>query len=257
MGLVIPEIIKPSHAEAVNNPALWQEFKELCHELELPCPSAIWRFQVVKDDKVIHEHTEMSGSWLRSMYNWITCSNLLINCNHASTFGAGYINMKNTAGTINGSTTLPLTIYYHVNNDSNTPTYATQNSWGFRAGDGNDNYGILVGTDDTAVTFDDYTLIAQVANGNGAGQLAHQGMNAPTRSWTAGTLTFNFNWFRYFNNNSGGDITIYEVGLIAYARAVSASSYYLFERHVIALGLEIPDTAQLKCEYDIPLVYPE
>lgn len=145
-------------------------------------------------------------------------------------------------------------MYYNAYSSGTVyPRFDTQGGKGYRS-DAAANYGILIGTGNTAFDIEQYSLVTPIANGTETGQMSYQGMDAGTGSWTSGTLTYNFNWFRYFNNNSGGAITVNEVGLAA---NTEVSDYYvLFERHVIGGGLEVDDTAQLKCEYDISLVYP-
>jgi len=253
MGLIIlPEIDKvyTDHIQALNDPKLRKEYQDLCFDLHLPCLSAYWTLETRIKDKLIERKRQPAGSWTRNFWNWMAMSQLSLNSNHASTFGAGYLNWKDTAGAIKGSTTDIREIYYHSTSSTFTPTYNAQDAYGYRAGVVT-TYGILVGTDNTPFNIDQYTMIALITNGTGAGQLSYQGMDVATWEWTVGTLTMNFNWFRYMNNNSGGEITVEEVGLGAYTE----DGYMLFERHVTG-GLAVPDTAQLKCEYDMSMVYP-
>ena len=72
--------------------------------------------------------------------------------------------------------------------------------------------GIVVGTGTNAVTVSDYALQTKIAHGTGASQLSYQLMvfSAPV---LAGS-TVSFTMQRTYNNGSGGDITVQEVGLI-------------------------------------------
>lgn len=256
MGLIInelPEIdrIYTDHIQALNDPKLRQEYQDLCFDLHLPCPSAYWTLETRIKGKLIERKRQPAGSWTRNYWNWMAMSQLSINCNHVSLFGAGYLTWKDTGGVVLGSTTDIMEFYTAPGGyGSSTPTYATQGGRGYRAGVVT-TYGILVGTDPTVFSIENYVMGALIGNGTGAGQLSYQGMNNCTWTWTVGTLTMNFNWFRYMNNNSGNSITVEEVGLVAWPEA----GYILFERHITG-GLAVPDTAQLKCEYDIKLVYP-
>ena len=159
------------------------------------------------------------------------------------------LNWKTTAGVIKGSVTELLKIYpTGTGGSSYTPSYATQGYYGFRAGV-TSAYGILVGTDNTAFATHNYQLYSLISHGTGLGQLSYQGMANCT--WTYSSLTMNTRWTRYFNNNSGGDITAEEVGLVANTE----EGYILFERHVTG-GLLIPATAQLQYDYNMSLTYP-
>jgi len=255
MGLIIlPEIDKvyTDHIQALNDPKLRKEYQDLCFDLHLPCPSAYWTLETSIKNKIIEKRRQPAGSWTRNFWNWMAMSQLSLNSNHASTFGAGYLNWKDTGGTVRGSTTdiKEVTPLIYGGGQSETPTYATQGSYGYRAGVVT-TYGILVGTDATAFNIEQYTMLALIANGTGAGQLSYQGMDNCTWSWTVGTLTFNFNWFRYMNNNTANTITVEEVGLAA---MVESSYKVLFERHVTG-GLVVPDTAQVRYDYNMSLVY--
>jgi len=153
------------------------------------------------------------------------------------------LNWRATSGAIKGSTTDIIEI-----GTGALFTFETQGGYGYRAGV-TTNYGILVGTSNDAVSLDDY-FIAVIPHGTGADQLSYQGMAIPSVTWTQGSLTMNVNWNRYMNNNSGGDITVEEVGLAAYTE----QGYILFERHVTG-GLLVPATAQLQYDYNMSMVY--
>jgi len=80
----------------------------------------------------------------------------------------------------------------------------------FRADEGDVTYGILVGNGTTAVTLDDYNLASKIAHGTGAGQLHYYETN--TRHYTDSDRSY-LEVSRRFYNESGGDITVSEVGL--------------------------------------------
>ena len=94
----------------------------------------------------------------------------------------------------------------------------TQYGWSYNAGvagvqpaAGISAYGIQVGSNATAVVITDYKLNTQIAQGTGAGQMKYSGQSF------IGNLSSGNNRFvrisRYFTNDSGGDVTIREVGL--------------------------------------------
>lgn len=83
-------------------------------------------------------------------------------------------------------------------------------------------FGIVVGRT-AGVTLADYAMNLRVDNGVGANQLQYGG-NSLTGPVTVGS-TRQFTIARTFTNNSGGDVTINEVGLIDY----TGSFYFLVE----------------------------
>jgi hypothetical protein len=252
MGLLITELpeidkIYTDHIQALNDPKLRKEYQDLCFDLHLPCPSAYWTFETRIKDKLIESKRQPAGSWTRNFWNWMAMTQLSLNCNHASSFGAGYLTWKTTLGNVRGSTTDML----RVATSGDSPSYVVAGV-GYKAAVVT-TFGILVGTDATAFDIEQYAMLALIGNGTGVGQLSYQSMLTPTWSWTVGTLTFNFNWYRYMNNNTANTITVEEVGLVA--NTTVTDNYVLFERHVTG-GLAVPTTAQLKCDYDMSLVYP-
>jgi hypothetical protein len=74
--------------------------------------------------------------------------------------------------------------------------------------------GIVVGTNDTPVAITNYALGAQINHGTGNGQLSYGAL-----IWTQAPIvsgsSCSFKFMRILTNNSAGDITIKEVGIIA------------------------------------------
>jgi len=92
----------------------------------------------------------------------------------------------------------------------------------------NDYYGIIVGTDDTAVTFDDYKLGAQILQGAGAGLFQYGAMTYGAPATDGGETSFSLT--RVFTNNSGSSIDVKEIGVAAYQ---TTNYYVLLIRDVI------------------------
>lgn len=91
-------------------------------------------------------------------------------------------------------------------------------NFSIKAGAGALTTGIVVGTGDTAVDADDYVMETIIAHGIGAGQLEYGVANiaggqfiAPQYSGSSGHFSAN----RQFANNSGGTITVKEIGMYA------------------------------------------
>jgi hypothetical protein len=90
-------------------------------------------------------------------------------------------------------------------------------------------------------------LGALIAHGTGAGQLTYQasGFNSKAYALKVWTATSK----RIFNNNSGGDITVKEIGLYSAYYYV----YYLTERSVLSPAVTVPNGAQLTATYEISM----
>ena len=101
--------------------------------------------------------------------------------------------------------------------------FSTNLTFPVNAAVGIDTYGLVVGTGTTAVSIADYKLQTQILHGSTSGKLSH-GAVTFTPPFNSGSSQI-IEVVRTFNNNSGGDITITEIGLVC-----APSQNYLFER---------------------------
>jgi hypothetical protein len=110
-----------------------------------------------------------------------------------------------------------------------------------QASTGLDTFGIVVGTNATAVTIGDYALGTKIAHGVGSGQLQYA-TNSPNTA--TGTNPITWVQTRNFTNNSGAEIAIAEVGIISY------STYYtLLERTVLSNAFPVANNATCVVQY--------
>jgi hypothetical protein len=112
--------------------------------------------------------------------------------------------------------------------------------------------GVVAGTSDAAVDRDDFNLDALIAHGNGVGQLWYNAQQFAGPAEVDGgyrlTLT------RQLDNNSGGGITIREVGLIADYNITGVSNnftQFLFLRDLIPGGHAVPDGGSVIMRYHL------
>lgn len=91
-------------------------------------------------------------------------------------------------------------------------TEDAQTHWALEAPVSNTNYGVLIGTGTTAPATADYGMETLIAEGAGAGQMNY----AATSVLAAGVSGANMEMemTRAIVNNSGGSITVKEVGLV-------------------------------------------
>jgi len=144
-------------------------------------------------------------------------------------------------------------------NQSNSTVEGT-----FGSGDGalnfitktmSNNRGIVLGTGTTSATLADVTLSSPIANGTGAGQLIYN--HCTNTTLVSNSTTSNFTeWYlvRTFQNRSGSNININEIGLVSNATINSTNQVYLFDRRVLPSPVEVADntivTAIWKYRYD-------
>jgi len=99
---------------------------------------------------------------------------------------------------------------------------------------GGSNRGIQVGSGDTAMTIDDYALDTLIANGTGAGQLSYGAQSERSSIAVNSDEQKVVGITRAFTNNSGGDVTIKEVGFVAgWYYASGTNGYFLLWRKVL------------------------
>lgn len=223
-----------------------RDLKDKCRDLQVPPPPDIFiRLQVYDKNGVLtFDDIQRGHSWTRNYYNFMFGTLSGARGSNTTSFGAGHMSGKSTSGTISGSYTSLANGYgYSMYNYYNNST--------------SNNYGIVVGTSDTAYDKEQFAMGAIIASGNGAGQLAYQGMpafavdNIPT--YTASPKAWQQVHTRVFNNNSGGLITVKETGLAWYAYLYSAASYFLLERSVLAPAVDVANGAQLTVTYTISM----
>jgi len=100
------------------------------------------------------------------------------------------------------------------------------------AGSGNQSYGIQVGSG-TTKSINDTALDTLIPNGNSAGQLAYGSVSITSPTINTSTNQGSFNVTRSFTNNSGGSITVSEVGVVANVLALNGNRYNILITHDI------------------------
>lgn len=105
--------------------------------------------------------------------------------------------------------------------------------------------GIQVGTGTAAVAIGDIQLGTLIADGAGAGQLSHSGVTSTAPATVGATRRFTL--VRTFTNNSGGSITVNEVGISCFAGAGIGN--FLIERTLLTFA--IPNLGNATITYTI------
>ena len=232
----------------------YRELRRLGQKLHVPIPEAFWGFEVFdKDGKLIQKHKQRSHSWVRNAYNLLFCQLAGVNAAD-NTFGAGKLSIKLPDGTVkHGAYAL-----YLGYNSTKSIEVADQFGRGYRGAAGEDSCGIQVGSGSvTAESFEDYVLETLISNGTGLGELSYTLQEPHSISYESASKILKNTQIRYFNNNSGGAVSVNEVALIGQGSA--GGSYFvkwLQTRDKLASTVTVPDTGQLKVTYTVELSYP-
>ena len=236
--------------------AKFAALRKNCRELGVPAPPEIHiGFEVVdKNGVLVLQDKQRGHSWTRNWYNAMLSGVTGVTAT-GSTFGAGHISGKDTAGTVQGNTSRGAGCTGSGNFTSGGYVYNSDTS-------STDN-GIVVGTDDGAFSAEAYELGALIAHGTGTGQMSYGGQDLPTSDYdsTADNEKWTITHTRILNNNSGAAIEVKEVGLIwGTLNTTSANrfrftglSQYLDERSVLNPTVTVPDGAQLTVTYEISM----
>jgi len=101
----------------------------------------------------------------------------------------------------------------------------------YRAGVGNDTFGIVVGTNagTTAVDNENYALDTKIVTGSGANQLSYQAVTIVAPRTVGANIDMDLT--RAFVNESGGTITVKEIGIII--KNTTDTKYHLILRDVV------------------------
>jgi hypothetical protein len=128
-----------------------------------------------------------------------------------------------------------------------TPYMGSPGTIDVEAGSGVTTYGILVGSGNTSNVSQKsmmYNLVALIPNGTGAGQLTYQSVSFGTPNVSGNTSTWTLS--RSFINQSGGTVTVTEVGIVALLsgfRLVNSVSSALLTSDYFLIAYDIPSSA--------------
>ncbi len=119
---------------------------------------------------------------------------------------------------------------------------------------GADDRGMVVGTDDTAVTFNNYQLNSSIDHGTGTGELQYSVSETPIRIWYSATDIMTIKHARTFTNGSGASITVKESGLIG--RMSTSVPLNCLNLHHTFTPQTVADTESLRIVYLLNTQYP-
>lgn len=175
-----------------------------------------------------------SRTWNRNFWNLILAQQAYLPL-VVTNFGAGYISLKQTSGTVAALTAAQTQI-------SNAGLV------------NNSNYGLLAGRGSAAEDFEGYALNTPITHGTGANQLSHRAATTNAQAYTGGSKTWDITLNRLFDNLSGNPITVTESAIVVYTTAGGLS--VMTSRDLLASSVEVLNNGVLSITYPLSLVYP-
>lgn len=116
------------------------------------------------------------------------------------------------------------------------------------AGEGVATAGIMVGSSDTPFAIDQVNLISRIPHGSASGQLWYLASSVSVVTLPGGRPAVRI--LRNFENRSGGDVVVAEVGLACRARSID----FLIDRTVLPTPVTVPHGYILSVVYTITTV---
>jgi len=189
------------------------------------------------DGKVVKRFKRKSESWLMGFI-------AILRALMMQRYGAAvsYANITDETGTSRG--------YPDIYAPSGSVTYYLPCCNGDT---GDTSQGIVVGSSDVANDINTYALGSKISHGTGSGQLVYNAMIFEDISNpSAGVLQFRLT--RSFTNNSGADITVKEMGLLAKGKDNTDNPRsFLIARDVLTTPITIPDGYSLTLRYIVKI----
>lgn len=254
----IPGSEKPEH--------LYDELSRLGAELKIPVPQIHVRLQSYdRRGKLIHDHAQRSRTFTRNFWN-IAFAGFVTQVQAAGSYGAGYLGIKATSGTIRvnsgteavhlnpSASSQQLTNQFQVggNNGSSGAEYSV----GFAADATN---GVVVGTGTAAENFEDFALGSRCAEGTGSNQFNYQTQQPGTPSYNSGSLTWTNTLTRQMNNNGSGTIVVGEVGIYAkcnWDTSFRTNDIFMIERSLLGATVSVLAGGLLTVTYSVTCTFP-
>ncbi len=171
-----------------------------------------------------------NDGWTRNAFSWMFSSMSDATSTGENAFEDGVLTARNTAGTI------------HSAQSSSLPY-------------GSDAHTVL-GSGATAFTVDDYNVETEIADGSSAGQLTRA---TTSRTPSYASKTWKATISRVFTNNSGGDVTVREIGYRRQVRIYTSltGQNYLFLRKVLDSAEVVANTDTFTLNIEISMDYSE
>jgi len=205
-------------------------------------PNFMIRIKVTDDkSRVVSELHEQGHSWTRNGYIlWLTSFSGVAG-GGSNAFGAGNISAKRSSGIIDYNSNYCFSpVGYSYNNNHFVTTSLNSNS-----------AGICVGTGNAAFSVENYDLAARIVHGTGPGQLSYGAQSAVASNYNSSLKEWTIINTRQFNNASGADIIIAEIGLDFFGKIFASINYqYLAARDVLSTPITVQNGYNIDVAYE-------
>lgn len=185
-----------------------------------------------KDGELIHFHKEEAHSWLVNFLHWLRA----FFYQQVGVAAGGTETVTDTSGASQS-------IVYGSTTGANA-------FFGVRAPAGDDSYGLIMGMGSLSVIPEDYQLAAKISEGTGVNQMNYGGVTV--EALTSITNGYQFRVIRTATNNSGGAITVSEIGIVAELWEVGGTRIFmLVARDVLTTSVSVPAGSTITVRYII------
>ncbi len=131
-----------------------------------------------------------------------------------------------------------------IKDTSNTAQTMKWTNKAVEAGSGLTTYGILAGIGETAPANTDYAMQTLIAHGTGAGQMQYSSCSVGSASVVGSNVDMTI--VRSLTNNSGGTITIKEIGIVISAQdSTTTQRYFLIVRDAVSQAVLNDEVASI------------
>jgi hypothetical protein len=237
----------------------YRQLRTLGQRLHIPVLEALWELEVIdREGTPVQRLRQQSHSFVRNAYNHLISQMAAKNGDGGLTFGPGFINIRETGGSVR-SGNYPILTGHNSNSSSTQSLDIAGTGQGILAPAGASYKGIVVGSGAGPESFEDYALQSLIPNGTSPGTLSYIQSEAPAVSYDGPSLTLTVTHVRFFNNNSGGPIDVNEVGIYLIGKtgySGTSNRTWMVARDKLVATVTVPDTGQLKVTYTISLTYP-
>ncbi len=203
-----------------------------------------WKGVDMPGRELLYRYHQPHNSFNRNFFNWLNSQMLGLAATDTPGFADGDLNYKDINGIVRGG--IPMQI----------GGGETSVDIGYRGSSGSNRAGIIIGTGSIAFTFDDWG-ISGLSNGNiildgtGAGEMNRVQSEVSTFAWDSPTRKWTTTYPRFFNNNSGGTITVAEVCMRIASGSGSDTLATMVFRDVLGTSIPVDDGGQLLVTYTL------
>lgn len=202
------------------------------------------------DGKQIESHNMLSKSWVRNFYNYIAANAMgVVSSALPEPYGPGSL-------VIGGGPSNQSYIVYPSDPSGTSADTKPGRISGVLGAANVDSYGILVGSSDEAESFESIGLGSKILSGAVAGKISYQQQENPSIEYDPASKKYTTRHSRFFNNNSGSDIVIKEIGWSRYLGWYLPYAVFI-ARDVLPSPITVPNAGQFKVTYTVEMVYPD